>query len=252
MSPWRHKHIHPRPILLGRSNYRKWDITPPSALAGSGLETVQSGFVAIPDPKPVGVQLFALPNMALDTDGGGALAAAVQFWGAGDNEEDDNGLLSEAALALLSAVQAPVSWVDYGLAEASVNITGSGSFTGDWVSVSEIPAGSGYLIGGSTGGGASASAGPPFGIGDSWSAAITCGIELGDVSGAVVASVTQMASLAASKGGTITAKGLCARVVPLSWASAIRKVRAVATATMTGDAVGGAGINAYCGIRRMV
>ena len=146
MSPWRHKHIQPRPILLGRSNYRKWDITPPSALSGDGDDEVLSGFVAIPDPKPTGAQLFAVPNMVITTDGGGSLASAVEFWGDGESEEDPNGKLSEAALAALSSYRDPFNIALYGLGESVASGEGDGTYYSDYANVGPIPAGSGFLL----------------------------------------------------------------------------------------------------------
>lgn len=150
MNPWRHKHMLPRPILLGRSTYRKWTITPPSALAGTGVDEEKSVFVAIPDPQPTGVQLFAVPNMSIETDGGGALAAAVEFWGDGEAEEDENGLLSTAALAALSSFALPVrGWTDYDLPDIRLPaITGTGRVSSPWHDLSTpIPAGTGFLLG---------------------------------------------------------------------------------------------------------
>lgn len=138
--------LHRRRVaVLAVGQIKQWDITPPDTLEGEDDEAVVSGFVAIPDPKPSGVGLFALPNMKINTDGGGSLAATVEFWGDGE-EEDDDGLLSESSIAALEAYRDPENIQTYGIGEHIASGEGDGTYYSSYVNVGPIPAGSGFLM----------------------------------------------------------------------------------------------------------
>lgn len=187
---WTTKRITPRPIIRKPDFYRVWVIDAPGTVSGDADDTVYSDFIDIPDPKPFGTGLFAVPNMDLELETGGNLTATVEFFD--EKDEEDGGLVSSAdvralatgetvayAVAGTSSTSAPDGWTHQ-----------TGTFTSTWTALTHpIPAGTGKAFGlvaiMVAGGFDPVTTYPPY-INH---VSMTCYLELGDADGNVVASI---------------------------------------------------------------
>jgi hypothetical protein len=210
--------------------YQEWGITLPAAKTGTGAEEKFTDFAAIPKPYPVGVGVFSVPSVQLELDAGGALTVAVEFWGESDNEEDEDGLLSQENIHTLSTINTQ-NYQDYGLlgeADVSCGTGETGTFRSDWVTVSPIPAGSGWIVGASglyglEGGFQLADNGSLLPM--SWAGSGS--IELGDADGNVIQVIEIMHHTAAHDdvSGAVHVEQDSATCTPITWTTPICKVR---------------------------
>lgn len=124
---------------------QSWDITSPDPVTGDDAETQYSGEVAIPDPKPNGAGLFAVPAMMLELDASGDLVGSVQFLDAVDD------VISEVTLQRLTAAGASTPYAIGATGNTTSpdgTIDQTGTFYSTWSALgTPIPAGSSYLFG---------------------------------------------------------------------------------------------------------
>lgn len=115
-----------RAAIFGASQIRVWPVTPPAAFGSTGVNTIYSDYMSIPDPKPSGTGWFAVPNLKIE--GIGSLAGSVEFWNATDK-------LSESSITGLDSFD--IAGASGATASASGTISGSGAsgtVTGSWAS----------------------------------------------------------------------------------------------------------------------
>jgi hypothetical protein len=126
--------------ILGRP-IRSWVVTPPDAVTGSGAETQYSDDMTIPNPKPSGSGLYAVPAAKLEVEAGGTLASSVQFLDAADD------VISEASLQTLATAGSPAAYAIGSTGNASSSAA-TGTFYSSWSAItSPIPAGTSKLFG---------------------------------------------------------------------------------------------------------
>ena len=168
-------------------------------------------------------------------------------------------ILSEAGVGALSAVAIPETLTAYDLPGAGVDDQyADGTYVGDWVAVTTpIPAGSGYLYGGTAGGASSGSVGLlDYPASVDYGMDILCRLELGDAGGNVLVSVdlsttTFQCDLTAHS--TSTVEHLINTLYPISWGAPITQQRCVAVISGmygTQSPYGSAGISTLIGILR--
>ena len=148
---------------------------------------------------------------------------------------------------------------EYGLPEASVDdFRADGTHVGAWVPVTSIPAGSGFLTGGSLGGAAGTLVGlRTFPFNADYGMDVIARIELGDAGGNVLVSVDLVNSTFQcdkTAHSTSTADHLVSAFHPISWASAITQQRCVAVVSGlygSQNPYGNSSISSYINILRI-
>jgi hypothetical protein len=214
---WDINNPDPRHSVPNKDPFRWWPVTP-ATISGTDDETVYGAYLPI-DPPTANSGLFSVPGCTIESDHGGYIVAAVEFW-------SDTEKLSEADVATLTAVKPPETRYDYGISDCSASSTlgQTGEVVGDWVTYWQtIPAGHGIMFGGAfgiNGGGGTGNA--------SWSASMT--LDFGDTNGNVVLSVpvcSASGSIRIENGSTTTLSGSPAvtQSYALSWGGAVKKFR---------------------------
>ena len=168
-------------------------------------------------------------------------------------------ILSEAGVGALSAVATPETLTEYSLPGASIDdYRADGTHVGAWQAVTSIPAGSGFLTGGSLGGAAGTLVGlrtAPFNA--DYGMEVVCRFELGDAGGNVLVSVDLVNSTFQcdkTADSTSTAEHLVSAFHPILWASAITQQRCVAVVSGlygTQDPYGNTSISSAINILRI-
>jgi hypothetical protein len=168
-------------------------------------------------------------------------------------------LLSESGVGALSAVATPETLTEYSLPGASIDdYRADGTHVGAWQAVTSIPAGSGFITGGSGGGSAGTLVGlRTFPFNADYGMDVVCRLELGDAAGNVLVSVDlESSSFICDKTdhSTSTTEHLVSAFHPISWASAITQQRCVAVVSGlygTQDPYGNTSISSAISILRI-
>ena len=260
MSEWIPKFIIPRPSTMGvLDQYARWLVNPsaPSGTGDTPVEGTAGPYQSLIGPPIINMNdgsLFSIPALGLhfDTEVGGNMEGLVQFW-------DDDAEIYEQLIATLSASVTPEELVSYSLPGAGTDDEESdGTYVGDWEAVTTpIPAGSGYLYGGTAGGASGGSVGlRDYPASADYGMNILCRLELGDAGGNVLVSVdlsstTFQCDLTAHS--TSTVEHLINTIHPISWGAPITQERCVAVISGmygTQTPYGSAGISTYIKILR--
>jgi hypothetical protein len=190
--------------------------------------------------------------MRLHSPNGISLRGAVELWNTSE-------LIHEEDIATLSAVIEPEELVSYGLPGARVDDQfADGTYVGDWEALTTpIPAGSGYLTGGTAGGASGGGAGlQDFPANADYGMDILVRLELGDAGGNVLLSVDLSSGTFQcdkTAHSTSTAEHLINAIHPISWGGEITQERCVMVISGmygTQSPRGQAGISSYINILR--